>query len=363
MIKQPLDTDPSLNTNQTMTTTTNKLMNTTQNFNQNIAQNINQSVNNNIPTKPITEEEDEDLVYERVRRSDFKQQRLPAWRPVPTIRNIVIVFSAFALVFIILGIVCLVLSSKIKSVSKRYDNICTINTKCTVSFNIEDDMDEPVMIYYQLVGFYQNSRRYLESKSRDQLQGESVSNSDLEDDCDPTYTNSEMGKSVSMTGGTLNSKDPSTPCGLVAKTYFNDTFYDWTSNGNSITVDETDIAFSKDKAIYDKEYDTSKQWTSLTDEHFLVWMRPSGLPNPKKLYGRIKTDLKKGDVISLTVANNYDVSLYEGEKKIWLTTANALGGKNTLLGVAFIVVGVISGLLAVAFPIAYNVMQRKQKVE
>ena len=47
--------------------------------------------------------EDEDLVYERVKQSRFKQQNLPAWRPVPTILSIVIVFSSFGILFIILG--------------------------------------------------------------------------------------------------------------------------------------------------------------------------------------------------------------------------------------------------------------------
>ena len=41
-------------------------------------------------TKKEKEEEDQDLVYERVKKSRFKQQRLPAWRPVPTILSIII---------------------------------------------------------------------------------------------------------------------------------------------------------------------------------------------------------------------------------------------------------------------------------
>ena len=53
-------------------------------------------------------EEDEDKVYERVKQSRFKQQNLPALRPVPTILSIVIVFAFFGILFIILGIVLLV---------------------------------------------------------------------------------------------------------------------------------------------------------------------------------------------------------------------------------------------------------------
>ena len=35
---------------------------------------------------------DEDLLYENIKNSRFKQQRLPAWRPVPTILSIILLF-------------------------------------------------------------------------------------------------------------------------------------------------------------------------------------------------------------------------------------------------------------------------------
>ena len=54
---------------------------------------------------PYTNKRKELFNYEKIKDSRFKQQRLPAWRPVPTIMTIVIVFSIFGLVFIILGII------------------------------------------------------------------------------------------------------------------------------------------------------------------------------------------------------------------------------------------------------------------
>ena len=42
-------------------------------------------------------------------------------------------------------------------------------------------------------------------------------------------------------------------------------------------------------------------------EHFIVWMRTAGLPNFRKLYGRISDKLAQGDYY-LHVQNNYDVS-------------------------------------------------------
>ena len=64
-----------------------------------------------IKTKMVEENkqnDDEDRIYEQVKQSRFKQQNLPAWRPVPTILSIIIVFAAFGILFIILGIVLLV---------------------------------------------------------------------------------------------------------------------------------------------------------------------------------------------------------------------------------------------------------------
>lgn len=306
---------------------------------------------------------DQDEIYEQVKKSAFKQQRLPAWRPVPTIGAILLFFSLFAIAFIVLGIIILIFSNKIKKITYRYDNVCTtINEVCDISFTLTDDMNSPVMIYYQLVGFFQNHRRYVKSKSVLQLRGNNLSKKDVKSDCDPILTNKDIGKNVSVNNSVLNDDDVAIPCGLIAKTYFNDSFTNWAVNGEDLEIDETKIAYAKDIDLYNKEIDESKQWINLKDEHFLVWMRPSGLPNPKKLWGRIRKDLKKGDKISLKVNNNYDVALYEGKKNLILSTVSALGGKNVFLGVSFIIVGCFSVILAIMFFIGYGVIQKKEKI-
>ena len=114
-------------------------------------------------TTMVENRDDEDLVYERIKDSAFKQQRLPAWRPVPTILSLVIVLSLFGIVFIILGIVLLVYSNKIKSVELDYTD-CGNVTFCSKTMNITETIEGPVFVYYQLNGFFQNSRRYVKSK-------------------------------------------------------------------------------------------------------------------------------------------------------------------------------------------------------
>ena len=302
---------------------------------------------------------DEDLVYERVKQSRFKQQNLPAWRPVPTILSIVIVFAIFGILFIILGIVLLIYSNKVKSAEIEYTD-CTLGQICNKQLTLEDDIDSPVFVYYQLNGFFQNSRRYVKSKETDQLTGDDIS---VHDECEPAEKNKEMGFSPSQTaldGSALDPEAYAVPCGLMAKTFFNDTF-SFSIGSTDLTVDETNIAFDKDKKLYDENPDRSKQWMDMTNEHFLVWMRPSGLPNPKKLWGRIDRDLKQGEKIDIAINNNYDVSHYKGKKKIVLSNATKFGGKNKFLGISYIVVGALSILCAIIFPIGYRFQMQKEK--
>jgi hypothetical protein len=301
----------------------------------------------------------EDIIYEQVKQSRFKQQNLPAWRPVPTILSIIIVFSVFGILFIILGIVLLVYSAKVHSAELDYTD-CPLNSQCTRTITLEEDIDSPVFVYYQLIGFFQNSRRYVKSKETDQLTGDDIT---AHSNCEPAEKNSEMGlpaNAKALDGSGLPDGNIAVPCGLMAKTFFNDTF-DFNINNVKETVDQTNIAFAKDKDLYDKEPDKSKQWHSITDEHFLVWMRPSGLPNPKKLWGRINKDLKQGDKIEITIDNKYNVTHYEGKKKIILSNATKFGGKNKFLGISYIVVGALSIICAIVFPIGYKFQQNKEK--
>lgn len=309
-------------------------------------------------TTIVEQREDEDLVYERIKDSRFKQQRLPAWRPVPTINSIIVVFSVFGVIFIILGIVLLVYSKKVHSTELDYTD-CNLNTICRMNIQIKKNIDKPVFVYYQLDGFYQNSRRYLKSKNIDQLRGKK----DDTDDCEPCQKNKEMDLPNLLAidnNTTLNENASAIPCGLMAKTFFNDT-YEFIINNSSIIVDETNIAFDKDRDLYKKNYDVSKQWHDLTDEHFLVWMRPSGLPNPRKLWGKIDRDLKEGDIIDVNINNNYNVTPYSGKKKIILSNATVFGGKNNFLGISYIVVGCLSILCAIIFPIGYKFQLEKEK--
>ena len=159
----------------------------------------------------------------------------------------------------------------------------------------------------------------------------------------------DLGVYTTIGGNVLNPTDPANPCGLIARSLFNDT-YVLSQNDSSISINQTNIAWDSDKKgryVNSVNY-TQVQWTDVENEHFMVWMRPAGLPDFRKLWGRVYTELTPGKYI-LTVYNNFQVSSFNGRKSFVLSTANILGGKNSFLGVAYVIVGGICIMVAFFF--------------
>jgi len=90
----------------------------------------------------------------------------------------------------------------------------------------------------------------------------------------------------------------------------------------------------------------------MKDEHFIVWMRTAGLPNFRKLWGRIDGDLEVGKY-KLKIQNNFDVASFSGKKMFVISTTNFLGGKNYFLAYCYMTVGVLCLLFAFIFCVAY----------
>ena len=106
------------------------------------------------------------------------------------------------------------------------------------------------------------------------------------------------------------------------------------AKGNeTLAINETGIAWKSDTSLifHRAENYSETQWTDVENEHFPVWMRTALLPNFRKLWGRIDSNLYAGNY-TIFVENNYDVSNWEGEKYFVLSTANSLGGTTKFLG-------------------------------
>jgi hypothetical protein len=103
----------------------------------------------------------------------------------------------------------------------------------------------------------------------------------------------------------LDDTAPAVPCGLVAKSFFNDTFIlRGGASSSKIEIDQTNIAWASDKEHKFKNVQNNLpsgknwkdvQWLDMEDEHFIVWMRTAGLPSFRKLWGRIEGGLTSGD--------------------------------------------------------------------
>ena len=55
---------------------------------------------------------------DKLKQSKFKQQMLPAWRPVPSFGSTMIIFGIFGFIFLALGVTLYIMSNNIQSVTK-----------------------------------------------------------------------------------------------------------------------------------------------------------------------------------------------------------------------------------------------------
>jgi len=87
--------------------------------------------------------------------------------------------------------------------------------------------------------------------------GEVRTEDEIKSTCSPIVLNSDLGKEYAYDGVTkLNQSEPANPCGLVAKSLFNDTytFYNTNPSGLSadalkaakIDIDDSNIAWKSD---------------------------------------------------------------------------------------------------------------------
>lgn len=85
----------------------------------------------------------------------------------------------------------------------------------------------------------------------------------------------------------------------------------------------------------------------------MVWMRTAALPTFRKLYGKIETDLEANEKITVTIQNNYNTYSFHGKKKLVVSTATWIGGKNDFIGRMYMAVGGTSLVFAIIFSLLY----------
>jgi hypothetical protein len=327
---------------------------------------------------------EEPELAEKPPNTPFKQQRLPAWQPVITFKMMVLSLVLLGVIMVPLGAVFCYVSSELTEISMDYTG-CLVrgvneswtsgagytvtragDTRCEITFQVGADISGPVYLYYALTGYYQNHRLYAKSVSADQLAGQPLTYSQLSD-CVP----------LQGPPGYDNVPDAERPvyypCGLVANSLFNDTISSpVAADGSAVNFTSSGISWSYDKNLVSPtQYSAAGSppvvappyWTSpdlvypngsykqipnlQENEHFLVWIRIAGLPCFRKLYAQWAGDLPAG-TYTISVDSVFDVLSFGGTKSIVITNQSFLGGKNSFIGIAYIVVGAVFLLTGIA---------------
>ncbi|KAG0003863.1 hypothetical protein BGZ79_010935 [Entomortierella chlamydospora] len=360
----------------------------------------------------------DELHKRRPPNTSFKQQRLKAWQPIMTAKAVLPTFFIVGVLFAPLGGLYIWRNNQVTEMSFDYTacsnylqpvpvpessfkhsssvaefdrptymvtpNVTRTITsaiegstvapvtytvqQCTITLTIPVDLKPPVMMYYKLTNFYQNHRRYAKSLDYKQLQGNPSSLADLK------------------TRGGCSNLDTELiyPCGLIANSLFNDTISNLVAvGGGAVNFDfqSTGIASAADHGKYTKygytdlsqilppanwrlRYPNGMYTADFPppdisqDEHFQVWMRTAGWPTFLKTYGRNNVDTLKAGNYTMTIDMNFPIHTYGGKKYIVFSTISGLGGRNSFLGIGYIVVAVLCAGLGVIFTALHIVRPR-----
>ncbi|KAJ8124573.1 hypothetical protein O1611_g9067 [Lasiodiplodia mahajangana] len=225
----------------------------------------------------------------------FRQQRLKAWQPILTPKNVIWIFFVLGVFAAVVGGLLIYASRMVSYIEIDYTDCQTkastsdlspmptdlvsshwrngsaaVNAQwqktedtshvfgsynvtglqnCTLQFDIVQNMSAPVRAYYRLDNFYQNHRRYVNSFYADQLLAKNVSTSTLDNsNCAPLAIETLPGESTPR---------QIYPCGLIANSLFNDTIgrplrlgVSGSDESRTYNWSETGIAWSSDMDLY-----------------------------------------------------------------------------------------------------------------
>ncbi|VDK61283.1 unnamed protein product, partial [Anisakis simplex] len=262
-------------------------------------------------------------VFFVISEAKWRQQALPAYRPLLTARCAIPITFVVGAVFICIGVILYLAATASKEVVIDYTNCTTVSEslnasssfkskQCLYNITLEEYFAGSVMFQYGLDRFYQNSRMYIKSRNDVQLFGDVNATSD----CEPFAVQNVNGHLLAIV-----------PCGTIANSMFNDTFalYYLPPNGEQRVL----VPFSSENVIWAGErqrkfrnppFDPAKNQTlcdafvgtvkppnwahpicelgkndpfadqdpgigvGLENIDFIVWMKPAALPKFRKNY-------------------------------------------------------------------------------
>lgn len=195
-----------------------------------------------------------------------------------------------------------------------FSKIDSIN-ECIIEFEIKETLSNRVSLYLEFDNYYANHKDYV--KSRDYPQMRNASSYKNYTTCDGAkyikeifdydeskyYSFGQLVFDKTLNKSTLvreklDGNSIAIPCGLQAKTFFNDSISIFFNNEN-IPINDTDITNEFDrKLVFNPPDDAWKyHWIDIRRERFIVWMQMESGSNFRKMWGRINRDLLPGKYI------------------------------------------------------------------
>jgi len=274
----------------------------------------------------------------------FVQERLPSWQFTLTWRRAAGLMLLPGGLLLLLGAVALASSKAAMQIRIQYDGDdsdgpagtmseeifrqkCLPGSSCLVEVTAAEDMEPPILVYYQLDPFFQNYNAYVRSKIDQQYGGVTPTDFGV---CEDTASASFNGERM-------------VPCGLRAFGLFNDTFEvlerDFDTSG---VAWKSDISWYTNPSNY-KEANISWLYRrnpsipgleeeGVKNEAFAVWARPSAMPTVRKHYGYLHSPLKAGELVTVRINASFPVESLGASKELVLTTLTGLGGRDDSLG-------------------------------
>ncbi|CAR26867.1 hypothetical protein ZYGR_0I01390 [Zygosaccharomyces rouxii] len=356
-----------------------------------------------------SEFEEEDVLPVKVKNrrpkeDSFTQQRLKAWNPVFTPRIVIPVYLLITMVFVIVGGCLLAEANTVSDLTiwyqdcptkaptgqnqwndmpeeywtyhfKNYNNYSTApqwrytddpdddseeKGTCHIRFTTPRSLKNTVYVNYMLDNFSANHRRYVLSFSEDQIRGRAASYDDIHEgagiNC-KTLAKNEEGKLYY-------------PCGLIANSFFNDTFPDELINvrdqSKNYPLSNKDINWKSDRRRFQKttykpsdiapppywakKFPHGYNETNIPDlqdwEEFQNWMRPAAFDKFAKLIRKnTESDLPAGEY-QIDIGLHWPVRQFKGKKGIFVTHGSSIGSRNYFLGTVYLIGGCISAAFA-----------------
>lgn len=272
-----------------------------------------------------------------------------------------------------------------------FDGVTKNYTLCTIEFFLPEDLEPPVSYHYRLANFHQNHRKYILSRHKEQLEGSPSSLSSIKgSDCAPLGTQKVDGSAEEAI---------IYPCGMIANSYFNDTFaaplrFPTTDDSNqtqSYNMTSKGIATSIDKQLYQPSgytipsegstndtvqivpppawaerfpngYHSGNMFNPAEDESFMVWMRTAAGAHFAKLAMRNDQEVMERGMYRLEAVSrvlaprfpmfdranvtngmpDFPIHLSKGTKSIIISTTSIVGARNVFLGRSFVILGAFS---------------------